>query len=142
MHRAQRAGRPCALAVLDLDHFKSINDRYGHAAGDDVLICFVQRAGAMLRSTDLLGRLGGEEFAVLMPDTGCGGAIELAERLRAGISAEVCTAKGLAIPISVSVGVAEWRIGSESSEEFLARADAAMYVAKRGGRNRVVGADA
>lgn len=143
MHRAQRAGRPCALAVLDLDHFKSINDRYGHAAGDDVLICFVQRAGAMLRSTDLLGRLGGEEFAVLMPDTGCGGAIELAERLRAGISAEVCTAKGLAIPISVSVsvGVAEWRIGTESSEEFLARADAAMYVAKRSGRNRVVGAD-
>ena len=78
-----------------------------------------------------------------MPDTGCGGAIELAERLRAGISAEVCTAKGLAIPISVSVsvGVAEWRIGTDSSEEFLARADAAMYVAKRGGRNRVVGAD-
>lgn len=141
MRRAQRAERPCSLAVLDLDHFKSINDRYGHAAGDDVLVCFVRRAGAMLRSTDLLGRLGGEEFAVLMPDTGCMGALELAERLRAGVDAEVCMAADLEIPISVSIGVAEWRGKGESSEDFLARADAAMYVAKRGGRNRVVGAD-
>ena len=73
------------VLLIDADHFKSINDRYGHAAGDDVLVCFVRRAGAMLRSTDLLGRLGGEEFAVLMPDTGCMGALELAERLRAGV---------------------------------------------------------
>ena len=69
------------------------------------------------------------------------GALELAERLRAGVDAEVCMAADLEIPISVSIGVAEWRGKGESSEDFLARADAAMYVAKRGGRNRVVGAD-
>ena len=137
LRRTQRSGRPCSLAVLDLDHFKFINDTFGHAAGDAVLKSFALWAKSCLRSTDVLGRLGGEEFAVLMPETGRAGALELAERLRAHIEGQMCDTRAGQIPVTVSLGVAEWRGAADSLEDFLARADAAMYVAKRGGRNRI-----
>jgi diguanylate cyclase (GGDEF)-like protein len=138
MPRAQRYGRPMAVLVFDVDHFKSVNDRYGHATGDEALKAIARSALQTLRETDLLGRLGGEEFGVLLPETDLAGAAELAERLRAGIAVTRVTAvDGDDVTLSVSIGCADVGPTDESIDCVLARADVALYRAKNTGRNRV-----
>ncbi|MRS97165.1 diguanylate cyclase [Ralstonia pickettii] len=139
--RVQRHAGPPALLILDLDHFKRINDTLGHAAGDAVLRAFVQMAQAQLRPTDVLGRIGGEEFALLLPDTDSSSAMHLAERLRKAAAAHVVTAGAQSCSYSISGGVAAWHPG-ESFDRLSARADRALYDAKHQGRNRICVADA
>ncbi|MEE2977489.1 MAG: GGDEF domain-containing protein [Pseudomonadota bacterium] len=139
--RVQRHAGPLALLILDLDHFKRINDTLGHAAGDAVLRAFVQMAQAQLRPTDVLGRIGGEEFALLLPDTDSSSAMHLAERLRKAAAAHVVTAGAQSCSYSISGGVAAWHPG-ESFDRLSARADRALYDAKHQGRNRICVADA
>ena len=135
LHRSARFGLPCSLAILDIDHFKSVNDQFGHAAGDAVLRTFAQTVGKCLRNSDLAARLGGEEFAVLMPQTAVDGATELAERIRVAAQSATVSGEGDALRVSVSIGVAQW--SGEKPEQLIARADNAMYAAKSAGRNQV-----
>jgi diguanylate cyclase len=130
---------PLSVALLDIDHFKKINDTQGHPAGDAVLRTLAQCIGDWLRETDHAARIGGEEFAVLLPRTAGQEAVRLADRLRRAVAAErFLTANGQGkFNISVSVGVAEHQRG-EGAEELIGRADAALYEAKRTGRDRVV----
>lgn len=124
-----------SVVVLDLDHFKRVNDVYGHAGGDLVLKVVCERISKKIRRSDLLGRLGGEEFAVLLPCTDEAGARRLAENLRAAIEEEAISGVGL---VTASFGVAQLDTDSnETSEAWLARADAALYAAKEAGRNKV-----
>ncbi len=126
---------PLALLLLDLDHFKQVNDQYGHAAGDQVLASVGAALRSVVRDRDFAGRNGGEEFAVLLPDTNIPAALEIAERIRATI-AEV-TLPGTDVPVTVSVGVAGFPEHASTLERLDRLADAALYVAKRQGRNRV-----
>ena len=126
---------PLALLLLDLDHFKQVNDQHGHAAGDQVLASVGAALRSVLRARDFAGRNGGEEFAVLLPDTDVAAALEIAERVRATI-AEV-TLPGTDVPVTVSVGVAGFPDHASTLERLDRLADAALYVAKRQGRNRV-----
>ncbi|HEY6101244.1 MAG TPA: diguanylate cyclase [Anaeromyxobacter sp.] len=135
--RALRAGTPLSAAVLDVDHFKQVNDRHGHAAGDAVLAAVAARAAAALRAGDLLARIGGEEFAVLLPGAELARAAEAAERIRAAVAAEPLAAGGLALPVTVSLGCAALLPGEGDGSALLARADAKLYEAKRTGRNKV-----
>jgi len=135
LHRSARFGLPCSLAILDIDRFKSVNDQYGHAAGDAVLRTFAQTLGQCLRSSDLAARFGGEEFAVLMPQTSVDGATELAERIRVAVQNTPVSGEGDVLRVSVSIGVAQW--SGENPEQLIARADNAMYAAKSAGRNQV-----
>jgi two-component system cell cycle response regulator len=130
---ARRHERPLSIAVADLDHFKSVNDTYGHKTGDDVLVGAVHAMGTHMRAEDQLGRLGGEEFLVLLPDTDASAAGRMAERVRAEVAAAPT-----AVPVTVSIGLATW--AGESADEFLQRADEALYAAKDAGRNRVMAA--
>lgn len=129
---ARMHGRPLALLALDVDHFKRINDQGGHQLGDTVLREVAQCCRSSLRASDLAARLGGEEFAMLLPDTDLGQAQQLAERLRAAI-AEL----QLPAAVTVSIGCAELSSSMASVDALLARADDALYAAKQGGRNRV-----
>jgi len=133
--RAQRSGNPLSVLVFDVDHFKSINDSHGHAAGDQVLADIVLRTEAAIRSVDACARLGGEEFAVLLPDTGPDTARLVAERLRAALDQRGGEGQGQ-VRYTVSIGQATLAPG-ESLAGLLKRADAALYAAKAGGRNRV-----
>lgn len=143
VRRAQRAGTGAAVMILDLDHFKAVNDRHGHLAGDGVLSAVAAALQAGVRAGDLVGRFGGEEFVVLMPDLPVAGELSLlAERLRrrvASLQVPVDTADGpLTISgLSVSVGGARVPADAGTVEQVLRAADAALYAAKRGGRNRV-----
>ena len=135
--RAVRYGSDCSLLMADLDFFKQVNDQYGHAAGDEALRHFVQIVRAQLRGQDELGRLGGEEFAVLMPESGLASAVAVAERIRCAVEATPAQFEGARIPLTASFGVAGWDSPAESAEALLQRADKALYEAKSGGRNRV-----
>lgn len=135
--RATRHGRSLAMAMVDVDHFKAVNDTWGHAAGDAVLRSVGRLLRTMLRRDDLCGRLGGEEFAVLLPETTEAGALVIAERIRGDVEALRVVVEATSINVTVSVGVAIWRAG-ESSEDILRRSDRALYRAKAEGRNRVV----
>ena len=126
---------PLSLLLLDLDHFKQINDTRGHAVGDQVLANVGAMLRSVLRAQDFAGRNGGEEFAVLLPDTDIGVALEVAERVRATI-AEV-TLPGTDVPVTASIGVAGFPSHASTPERLERLADAALYVAKRQGRNRV-----
>ena len=135
--RAVRYGQPLAVMMVDLDHFKSINDRYGHAAGDDVLAGFARIAAGVLRESDIMGRLGGEEFAVLLPNATREGACALAERLLGQVRAQAVQTAGASVRFTVSIGVAVLGRHGGSIEALLAAADAALYQAKRAGRDRI-----
>ena len=122
--------------MFDLDYFKHVNDTYGHAVGDEVLRVLAERAALQTREIDILGRYGGEEFALLLPETRLHEALEIAERLRLA-ALEPIHVNGLELCVSISVGVAEAQ-EDVSLSHLLQRADAALYQAKRSGRNRVV----
>src|SRR5262249_13395768 len=135
--RNRFANRPIALLLFDLDYFKTINDTYGHHAGDAVLTEFCRLAISLLRPTDLFGRVGGEEFAGLLPDTGRQDALLLAERVRAALEAPSHTVGGRTFTATVSVGVAVSDQASSDLDALLEAADQALYRAKVLGRNRV-----
>jgi len=137
LKRAARYGRPLAVAMADLDHFKRINDTCGHEAGDYVLTAFSVLCRQILRPSDLIARFGGEEFALLLPETGLSGAVALAERLRAATETLPMPDGRLAGGISISIGVTVVHPGETSVDTALSRADRALYAAKQGGRNRV-----
>jgi diguanylate cyclase (GGDEF)-like protein len=131
-------GTRVSIAILDIDHFKSINDEYGHACGDEVLAHFGRVVAANIRSTDLFGRLGGEEFAVLYPSTGRRDAVEQLDRLRAKIAGGGCRlSEGELLVYTFSAGADEYRRG-DTLAHLMARTDAALYAAKARGRNRVM----
>lgn len=135
--RAVRYGSELAVLMIDIDHFKAVNDTYGHRAGDLVLQHLGQTCIGVLRGVDVLGRVGGEEFAVLLPETGLPAAAEVAGRLRAAVEeARVALPEGAPLRITVSVGVAGLQ-GEETLDTLVSRADTALYEAKRGGRNCV-----
>ena len=139
LSRSRRAKQPVALLMLDLDHFKRINDTYGHLAGDDVLKAFASLVRTCLRKEDLLARYGGEEFVVLLPGASETDAATLGERIREEVAAHPLDANGHLVRVTVSVGVAaESGDTLASLEAMLGRADEALYVAKNQGRNRVV----
>jgi two-component system cell cycle response regulator len=137
---AAERDRPLSIQMLDIDHFKAINDTYGHDAGDDVLREFADRVRANVRGIDLVCRLGGEEFVVVMPDTDAALARVVAERVRQRIAAEPFVVSGgtQRIDVTVSIGIAT-RLAGDSPDDLVKRADLGLYAAKHGGRNRVVG---
>ncbi len=137
MQRGRRTGEPHSLLMLDLDHFKSINDRFGHAAGDLVLQHVATMLQANVRKIDQVARVGGEEFLVLMPGASMDTARPAAERLREQLAADSAQFEGVNVSISVSIGIAQWADHSEELSRLLIRADAALYHAKAQGRNRV-----
>lgn len=136
----RRHGRPLSCLILDLDHFKSINDRFGHLAGDDVLVRVAELIRNRLRREDIVARFGGEEFVVLLPDTSAEGAFRAAEDMRRKIEAETFEFDSEAVRATTSIGVAELTesVGSGSGRALLASADEALYRAKALGRNRTV----
>ena len=134
--RAAHGGGHLSVALIDFDHFKRINDVHGHVAGDAVLRGGVARVAAALRTRDVVGRYGGEEFLVVMPDCDPEGAREVCERLRAAVACEPIAAGGVLIHATVSVGAATWS-GARGDDELVNRADAALYRAKLDGRDRV-----
>jgi two-component system, cell cycle response regulator len=129
--RSERSGRPFAVLVADVDHFKRVNDEHGHAAGDEVLREVARRMQGRVRRGDVVGRWGGEEFMVLLPDTDAATAESVAEALRLGIAAEPAAG----VPVTTSFGVAAW--DRESAQSLVDRADLALYEAKAAGRDRV-----
>ncbi len=134
--RAARAGSPHSLVIVDLDNFKAINDRHGHAAGDQALVHFAAVMAGGIRSRDLFGRLGGEEFAVLCPDTPADEAARVIDRLRASLAGAAAGSTRGGVRFTFSAGVAE-RVAGEPLSQLMARADAALYAAKAAGRDRV-----
>ena len=127
-----------ALLFIDLDHFKQVNDRHGHAAGDAVLCAAATCLQTHLRAADVLGRVGGEEFCVFAPHTSLAGAVQLGEKLRAALEAlQPTLPSGQRLPISASIGVAAGRPGHQGLSDLQREADQAMYQAKASGRNRV-----
>jgi len=137
--QAGATGRPLSLVLVDIDNFKTINDTYGHEAGDCVLRQFAARFRRNTRSIDLACRIGGEEFVVVMPDSGLERACQMAERLRECIAGEPFQPDGeTRLTVTASVGVATLGQPQGSLDALFKRADQALYVAKRGGRNRVV----
>jgi diguanylate cyclase (GGDEF)-like protein len=139
--RVERSGRPMSIALLDIDHFKRINDSCGHAQGDEVLKAFALAVGASLRDTDVLGRWGGEEFMVMLPETDAARAAAVLERVHQRVQALRFACLGDAWGVSFSAGIAGCAPG-ESLGAAIERADAALYRAKEGGRQRSVVAEA
>jgi two-component system cell cycle response regulator len=138
VQQAVARGKPLSLLILDIDHFKAINDTHGHAAGDEVLREFSRRMRKVVRGIDLACRLGGEEFLVAMPDTHGGLALLVGERIRQKIAGEPFQAEGAPrMNVTVSVGVASLASPSDTAQTLMKRADDALYEAKRQGRNRV-----
>lgn len=136
--RARRYGNnKLSVILMDIDFFKKVNDNYGHLAGDEVLRVVSQRLNDALRGTDILGRYGGEEFMVVLPETNIEGAKILAERLRQAIEADPITTEGKALPIAISLGVTELREKTAGYEQLIAEADVGLYQSKDNGRNCV-----
>lgn len=132
----RRIQKPIGLMILDLDHFKQVNDTHGHDAGDEVLRSVSSTLRDMTRYHDVVARLGGEEFAVVAPNMTEEQLFKLAERIRKAVAAQTVQAGGARLTVTTSVGLAIWD-GKESGEEFYRRADKQLYQAKRLGRNRV-----
>tara|TARA_R110002126_G_scaffold16527_15_gene66015 strand:+ start:4269 stop:5237 length:969 start_codon:yes stop_codon:yes gene_type:complete len=137
VQRAERYQHPLSLLFFDLDKFKRLNDEYGHQAGDLVLIEVAKLIGSLLRETDLFGRYGGEEFAIILPDTPLDGAIEVARRICRRVADSPIEYQLQLLKTSVSVGVSQFSAAS-SAEDLIQQADLALYQAKRNGRNQVV----
>jgi diguanylate cyclase (GGDEF)-like protein len=133
----QRQQRPFAVLFVDLDHFKRINDTLGHAAGDEVLRTVARTLKDAVRSSDLLGRIGGEEFSILLPDTDAASALRLAEGLRRAVEACRPPTEGAPLTVTASVGVAVSHDATTTMKHLQEQADEAMYQAKQAGRNRV-----
>ncbi len=136
---ATRYKHPLSLLTLDIDFFKRINDNYGHEAGDDVLKQFTQLCSGIIRESDILCRIGGEEFVILLPVTESTAARKLAERIRSRIADNefYLSSQNKKIPMTVSIGISQRNEFDESIDEVLARADSALYQAKNNGRNQV-----
>jgi diguanylate cyclase (GGDEF)-like protein len=134
--RAERSGRPLSLAYLDLDGLKDVNDRLGHRAGDRALRAAAAALASSLRAGDLIGRVGGDEFALLLPDTDVLGAARASERVRHTVAA-ACRERD--VPVTVSVGTATFRFPPTSVDDMLSAADRLMYRSKEAGGNRVTG---
>lgn len=135
--RARRTWRPMALALVDVDHFKAVNDRYGHEAGDRVLVALANRLSVGLREYDVAARWGGEEFCLVLPDTNAVAALSALERLREAIRGAPVALRDGALAVTASVGFTVLVPGDEGIDDLLHRADAALYAAKRAGRDRV-----
>lgn len=136
--RARRYGRQFSVIMMDIDHFKSINDAHGHVVGDEVLRHVVAVATGQSRMMDLTARYGGEEMVFLLPETGAEGAFTVAERIRETLAVTPMDVGGQSLRVTASLGVAEWRGGEESLQEVIERADEALYRAKSMGRDRTV----
>ena len=135
--RAARYNTPLSISMVDIDHFKQVNDTYGHAAGDEALRTIAARLREQIRHPDTIGRYGGEEFLIVLPNSELNAAQEQASRLCSHIrNLQVEAAKQKLISMTVSIGVAQFKNGQEDWEQFLHRADTAMYAAKNSGRNR------
>jgi diguanylate cyclase (GGDEF)-like protein len=134
--RAKRYGNKLSVILTDIDFFKKVNDNHGHLAGDEVLRVVSQRLTGGLRSTDILGRYGGEEFFIVLPETDIVGAEILAERLRKAVNAEPITAEGESLSISISLGVTEMNEKTLAYAQLIAEADLGLYKSKESGRNR------
>ncbi|HPU51582.1 MAG TPA: GGDEF domain-containing protein, partial [Burkholderiaceae bacterium] len=141
MQRMRRSGGTLSLLMLDIDHFKGINDRFGHPAGDQALRHVADILQANVRAVDHLARIGGEEFLVLMPEASLDDAAPAAERLRAALAAHPLLWQSAPVALSVSVGVAESAGPDEEASRLMVRVDAALYRAKAAGRNRVIAAE-
>ncbi len=138
--RAERHGQALSVVLFDLDHFKKVNDTYGHLGGDEVLREICRRMRPRVRKDDLMARYGGEEFAIILPQTSHAGAVLFADALRLIVARESFTHDGAAIAVTISVGVAcHEPPGQVTPVELIRRADENLYAAKRSGRNRVVG---
>jgi diguanylate cyclase (GGDEF)-like protein len=139
IERARRSRSSTGLLMLDLDHFKKINDTYGHLTGDVVLREVALRVTQVVRSYDFVGRYGGEEFLVVLPDCDANNALQSAERIRTAIAAQPILASSTEIPVTVSLGATAAMFSTPSeSEKMLATADTALYQAKNAGRNCAV----
>ena len=138
--RLERFNQPFSILLIDIDHFKRVNDRLGHPAGDQVLIEVARRLQVEAREVDHVARYGGEEFCVLLPHTEHEGALQAAERLREGVCERPITWGNATVPVTISMGLVCANDPRESLQSLLRRADAALYQAKDGGRNMVVSA--
>ena len=136
LETARHKNQNLCLAIIDLDNFKTINDTFGHLAGDNVLIKLTECITGLIRQGDLFARWGGEEFAIILNDCLLDKAVEIAERIRKACAEITFVYDGKSISLTVSIGVAEYRTG-ETGFELLRRADAALYKAKEQGKNRV-----
>jgi diguanylate cyclase (GGDEF)-like protein len=134
--RHRRYQSMAALVMFDIDHFKAVNDTFGHQAGDKVIQAVAEVIREQIRDTDYAGRYGGEEFVVLMPDIDTSGAIVFAERLRLRIESLVVTYEKQAIPFTISLGVADLSFPTDDHKQLIERADQALYASKKGGRNQ------
>ncbi len=143
VEQAARASKPLCLMILDIDHFKSVNDSYGHDAGDQILKLFAARVRRTIRASDMVCRLGGEEFAVVMPDTAMDLGTRIAERVRSVVEGDLFTyaPDRSALRVTVSIGLSS-RDGSGGADSLMRRADTALYRSKEAGRNRVTAAAA
>ncbi len=137
IYRSARYDKPLTVAMFDLDHFKQVNDTYGHNVGDRCIVMLADVVKSSVRQSDLFARFGGEEFVLLLPETQLAPALQLCERLRQKVEAERIDTGDGAISVTVSVGVADFQQNTTTLEEIIARADAALYSAKRNGRNQV-----
>jgi diguanylate cyclase (GGDEF)-like protein len=135
--RFRRYGRPMGLLMFDIDHFKRVNDSYGHDTGDEVIKTVADILQKQKRASDIAGRLGGEEFALVLPEATLESAVAAGERLRKLVADHVVTAGGERIAITISVGASICHAATAGIEELIKQADLALYEAKRGGRNRV-----
>jgi two-component system cell cycle response regulator len=135
--RAKRYERGFSVVLFDIDHFKKVNDTYGHLAGDAVLRQLGALVKTRLRHTDIAARTGGEEFGVIVPEVSLEGARVLAEKLRRAVEEAAFRFEGTLLPVTISLGTTEWRPGIETGEALLHLADQRLYAAKHGGRNRV-----
>lgn len=138
----RRYGKDISLLLLDIDHFKKVNDTFGHHAGDEVLVKVAELLTQMVRDVDTVARFGGEEFAVLLPDTNRLGAAVLGERIRVAIEREPINVDGRRIPVTISIGIATLAAEDvETIDQILKIADQRLYLAKNGGRNRICVSD-
>ena len=139
--RANRYDAPLSISLLDLDHFKDINDTYGHTTGDEALRSVAARLREQIRHPDTIGRYGGEEFLIVLPNSEIKAAGEQAERLCQTIRTLLVEANGHSFHVTISLGLAQYRVGQENWEQFLHRADEALYKAKDMGRDQWVVAE-